>query len=86
MDEPNQSLLEGRAAGISRPEGPVLFKDAEGSTWEVHEVLVSPGSPWARGERCLLFRAAGTIRRVWNYPADWRRLAPAELEELSWRT
>ena len=52
----------------------------------MHEVKVSPGSPWARGERCLLFRSATTIRRVWNYPAEWKELAPAELERLSWGT
>ena len=52
----------------------------------MHEVIVSPASPWARGERCLLFRSASTIRRVWNYPADWQALAPDALERLSWGT
>ena len=86
MDKSTQSLLEARAAGTSRPDEHVLFRDSEGCTWDVQEVVVSPGSPWARGERCLLFRAPGTIRRVWNYPASWKELGPEELESLSWGT
>ena len=86
MEEANQFQIEARTLGKSRPDGHVLFRDSHGGIWEVHEVLVAPSSPWARGDRCLLFRSPGTIRRVWNYPAEWRELAPPDLEALSWQT
>jgi hypothetical protein len=86
VDQDTSTLLEARIFGKARTDGHVLFRDSEGVTWEVHEVRVSPNSPWARGERCLLFRSAATIRRVWNYPAAWNELPAEELERLSWGT
>lgn len=79
-------MIETPAPGTARPDGQVTYRDSEGGVWEVHEVVVSPASPWARGARCLLFRSPGSIRRVWTYPPEWRTLGPAELEQLSWRT
>lgn len=86
MEKNTQNLPEGRALAQTRGDSHVHFRDSEGGIWEVHEVLVAPGSPWARGERCLLFRSPGSIRRVWSYPPDWKELAQEELERLSWRT
>ena len=60
------------------------FSDAAGRTWTVHEVLAE-SAPWARGPRCLLFASEVAIRRVWDYPEDWRLLSDAELEAQSWR-
>ena len=34
----------------------------------------------------LVFESDGCIRRVRNFPANWRDLPPSELYELSWRT
>jgi hypothetical protein len=52
------------------------------SRWSVTEIA---GNVLARpGQRCLIFASADTVRRVWNYPPDWRELSDAELETLSW--
>ena len=29
---------------------------------------------WARGDRCLVLNSRDCVRRIWNYPPDWRRL------------
>jgi hypothetical protein len=62
----------------------VVYCDQDGARWQVREVDAR-AVPGARGARCLLFEAEGVVRRVWDYPADWMRLAPAELVSLSWR-
>ena len=60
------------------------FSDAAGRPWTVHEVRAE-SALWARGPRCLVFASEAAIRRVWDYPEDWRRLSDAELEAQSWR-
>ena len=52
--------------------------------WHVHEVDAH-AVPGTRGPRCLLFLCDGVIRRVWEYPANWRSLDDAALGRLSWR-
>jgi hypothetical protein len=42
--------------------------------------------PGARGSACLVFDSDAVIRRVWNYPTDWRALSAAELVAISWGT
>ena len=39
--------------------------------WIVREVN-SRGVPGARRETCLLCESAEVIRRIWDFPADWR--------------
>jgi hypothetical protein len=39
----------------------------------------------ARGLRCLVFASPEVIRRVWDYPPDWRTLPDSALLALSWR-
>jgi hypothetical protein len=51
--------------------------------WSVVEVDAG-AVPGARGARCLLFTREDCIRRVWDYPADWRTLDAAALASLSW--
>ena len=34
---------------------------------------------------CLRFDTPSTVRRVWDYPPDWRTLDDAALVALSWR-
>ena len=51
--------------------------------WSVVEVDAS-AVPGALGVRCLIFTRPDCIRRVWNYPADWRSLDDAGLDSLSW--
>jgi hypothetical protein len=60
-----------------------LFVDANGVEWEVLEVN-GTDVPAARGERCLIFRSPGAVRRVWNYPRAWTGMSASELVDLSW--
>lgn len=59
------------------------FSAADGRRWTVRELSVG-GAPWAQGPRCLVFEGEGRMRRVWDYPADWRDLSDPALEALSW--
>ena len=70
--------------GAERPRvGPGTFRAADGSTWSAHAVALGDVS-WARAARCLVFQSELAIRRVWQYPADWRALPDAALEAPSW--
>jgi hypothetical protein len=60
-----------------------VFVDGNGVEWEVLEVE-GADVPAARGERCLIFRSPGAVRRVWNYPRTWTALSASELVNLSW--
>lgn len=60
-----------------------IFVDESGVEWEVSEVDGSD-VPAARGERCLIFRSQGAVRRVWQYPKTWTTMSARELVELSW--
>jgi hypothetical protein len=40
--------------------------------WSVREVETP--QPWARGERCLVLNSRECVRRVWQYPRNWRSL------------
>lgn len=51
--------------------------------WSVVEVDAA-AVPGARASRCLLFSRPECIRRVWDYPADWRTLDDDALTALSW--
>ena len=52
------------------------------SRWSVTEI--SGNVPTRPGQRCLIFASADAVRRVWNYPPEWRELTDAQLEALSW--
>ena len=73
------------AARPPAPE-PVKFVERLGDErvhWSVVEVDAR-GVPGARGARCLVFANSRSIRRVWDYPEDWRTLDDAALSALSW--
>lgn len=74
--------------------GPILFTDAMGARWTVHEIpspSMLSGTPMFRAhpERrtgWLLFESrAGESRRLAPYPADWRSLSPYVLERWCMR-
>lgn len=50
--------------------------------WRIYEL--SPASYDRRGSNTLVFETDGVIRRVRNYPEDWRTLSVPELLALSW--
>jgi hypothetical protein len=74
----NKPVLTDVAEPLTR-----IFVDGNGVEWEVLEVDGAE-VPAARGERCLIFRSPGAVRRVWNYPETWTAMSASELVNLSW--
>jgi hypothetical protein len=70
-----------RESGDSRG-GTVTVYDDQGVRWVVSE-RDATGVPGARGPRCLVFMSEHAVRRVWRYPATWRRLPADALLALS---
>ena len=54
--------------------------DSDGAHWRVYELS---GVYYDR-RRSLVFESEATIRRLRNFPDDWRALADADLVALSW--
>lgn len=61
---------------------------------DVRHVVAADGGHWRVYERSsaaydrrhsLVFESETTIRRVRNFPADWRSLPDEALYQLSWR-
>ena len=50
--------------------------------WLVYEL--APPTLDRRSTPSLVFESEGTVRRIRNYPADWRSLDDAALFSLSW--
>jgi len=65
-----------RKAGSGR-----VFVDSAGHCWTVMEVHAASATVDDSG--WLAFISDNNIRRIWNYPADWRELTAAELETIS---
>ncbi len=70
-------------AGAARGEG-VSFTSEDGTWWRVYETegVAVPGN---RNALSLCFDSAWVIRRVSQYPDNWRELTPEQLEALSWK-
>ena len=62
----------------------VTFTGLDGTWWRVYEAEGAK-VPGSRGARCLCFDSAWVIRRVWNFPDNWRQLVAMDLEALSWQ-
>ena len=58
--------------GSANEQYPHVVVDRAGVEWTVREVP-TPQS-WARGTLCLVLNSRECVRRVWNYPRDWRSL------------
>lgn len=52
----------------------------DGQPWRVYEL----GEAGYDRRSSLVFESDTTIRRVRNFPSDWRQLSDAELFALSW--
>ena len=50
--------------------------------WRIYEL--APASYDRRAGNTLVFESEGVMRRVRNFPDDWRKLSPAALLALSW--
>ena len=57
------------------------IRDEQGRMWTVREL--APASYDRRQSPSLVFSTDEVIRRVRNYPPDWRTLSDAELYALS---
>jgi hypothetical protein len=62
--------------------GNALVVSVDHEEWRIYEL--GPASYDRRGSNTLVFESDGVIRRVRNYPGDWRSLSPRELLALSW--
>ena len=49
--------------------------------WTVRE-MDARGVPGARAPTCLICESTEVIRRLWDYPRDWRKLDDLELARL----
>lgn len=49
--------------------------------WTVRE-MDARDVPGARAPSCLICESTEVIRRLWDYPDDWRKLDDAELAKL----
>lgn len=58
--------------GAADEEYPHVVVDRGGVEWAVREVETP--QLWARAARCLVLNSRECVRRVWRYPANWRRL------------
>jgi hypothetical protein len=82
-EQPDDRRLDVRRSADRPPARE--FIDARHVLWCVYE---SP-RPCADGTPrpgSLIFESDAAIRRVRDFPADWRTLTDAELEALSWGT
>ena len=57
------------------------LRNAPATSWTVREIDARD-LPGSRGERCLVFEDHATVRRVWDFPADWVALPAAALIRL----
>ena len=53
-------------------QGPHVVIDRAGVEWSVCEV--STPQSWAHGDRCLILNSRECVRRLWEYPPEWRTL------------
>jgi hypothetical protein len=65
----------------------VQFTDSQGIAWAVREESVESeveqaGGRAPRGSCWLSFETELEVRRLWNYPDDWRRLTDWQLDAL----
>ena len=54
---------------------------SEGALWLVYELASSYDR---RHAPCLIFESDNIVRRVRNFPANWRELSDDDLLALSW--
>jgi hypothetical protein len=66
--------------GVHRLGAEVRFRDPRGREWQAREIDAT--IPGRSTERCLVIESMDTVRRVWNYPSDWRDRPLHELVAL----
>ncbi len=76
----HRDLRDPLAMPGGRPDSRELLID--GDLWTVYER--PPDDVDRRQSPSLVFESRSAIRRVRNYPAEWRSLSDAALTRLSW--
>lgn len=74
---------ESRAPTTSPLQPGRIFRDAEGVEWCVTEERF--GEYDRRRGASLIFSSESVVRRVRDYPAEWRGLSEVALLALSWK-
>ena len=85
-DDPRQHARSGESQNQSaRAKGLTNCRtiDTDDAQWWVYELESGPYD--RRSGRSLIFESDGVLRRVRDYPADWRELSDAQLMAVSWR-
>ena len=59
----------------------LCFTDARGIHWSISE-RDATNVPGSMGARCLICMADAAVRRLWEYPRNWRQLAKDDLQRL----
>ena len=57
------------------------YTDVSGKNWVVYEGIVGRNAT----RPCLIFESGQMVRRVCDYPENWRTLDDVALERVSWR-
>ncbi len=70
-----------RSAGSSRAVGALRTFRLNGREWTVREVVAPEYD--RRGGTNLIFESIDVVRRVRNFPQNWRELTDAELAAMS---
>ena len=66
--------------GAAEDDFPHVVVDRHGVEWTVREVRTP--QVWAKTERCLVLNSRECVRRVWEYPRQWRTMDADELLRL----
>jgi hypothetical protein len=58
--------------GMADEGFPHVVVDRDGIEWTVRETLTPQA--WARAPQCLVLNSRECVRRIWDFPPDWRSL------------
>ena len=72
------------AATDNDTQAPRSFADHDGNRWQVYEK--APADYDRRSGASLIFASETAVRRVRDFPANWRTLSDEQLAELSWKS
>jgi hypothetical protein len=75
---------EGLASLLREAQRTARHLIVDGTPWLVYELPAMPFD--RRNSPSLVFESDSAVRRVRDYPADWRSLSNDDLFALSWAT
>lgn len=72
------AYLNGMTDGLPTPARTIK---ARATDWSIRE-FDSPRTPGAKAQVSLICESNSAVRRLWNFPANWRTMSELELLEL----